>query len=100
MWLMIDAICSGYLEFRAMIYGVNPGRYWIDILTMAHCWAIDYFLGLHRSVNFKLTLIKSPHVCAVNRGCALSQRLSMDLAVTKFLGVEKYTSAVANSIQC
>jgi len=41
MWLMIDAICNGYLEFRAMIYGVNPGRYWIDILTMAHGWAID-----------------------------------------------------------
>ena len=89
MWLMIDAICSGYLEFRAMIYGVNPGRYWIDILTMAHCWAIDYFLGLHRNVNFKLTLINSPHFCAVNCGCALSQRLSMDSAVTKFLGVEK-----------
>jgi hypothetical protein len=89
MWLMIDASCSGYLEFRAMIYGRNPGRYWIDILRMAHCWAIDYFLGLHRSVNFKLTLIKSPHFCAVNRGCALSQRLSMDSAVTKFLGVEK-----------
>jgi hypothetical protein len=89
MWLTIDAICSGYLEFRAMIYGVNPGRYWIDILTMAHCWAIDYFLGLHRNVNFKLTLINSPHFCAVNRGCALSQRLSMDSAVTKFLGVEK-----------
>ena len=38
---------------------------------------------------FKLTLIKSPHFCAVNRGCALGQRLSMESAVTKFLGVEK-----------
>ncbi len=89
MWLMIDAICNGYEEFRAMIYGVNPGRYWIDILTMAHGWAVDYFNSLGRSVIFKLTLIKSPHFCAVNRGCALSQRLSMDSAVTEFLGVEK-----------
>ena len=38
---------------------------------------------------FKLTLIKSPHFCAVNRGCALGQRLSMESAVTEFLGVEK-----------
>ena len=89
MWLMIDAIYSGYLEFRAMIYGVNPGRYWIDILTMTHCWAIDYLLRLHHSVNFRLTLIKSPHFCAVNRGCALSQQLRMDSAVTELLGVEK-----------
>jgi hypothetical protein len=86
---MIDAICKGYLEFRAMIYGVNPGRYWIDILTMAHGWAIDYFNYRGRSVIFKLTLIKSPHFCAVNPGCAPSQRLSMDSAVTEFLGVEK-----------
>ena len=35
-WLMIDAVDNGYLEFRAMIYGVNPGCYWIDILTRAH----------------------------------------------------------------
>ena len=88
-WLMIDAVDNGYLEFRAMIYGVNPGRYWIDILTMAHGWAIDYFNSRGRSVIFKLTLIKSPHFCAVNRGCALGQRLSMDSAVTEFLGVEK-----------
>ena len=89
MWLMIDAICSGYLEFRAMIYGVNPGRYWIDIPTMAHGWAVDYFNSWGRSVIFTLTLIKSPHFCAVNRGCALGQRLSMESAVTEFLGVEK-----------
>ena len=89
MWLMIDAICSGYLEFRAMIYGVNPGRYWIDILTMAHGWAIDCCNSQGSSVIFKLTLIKSPHFCAVNRGCALGKRLSMDSAVTEFLGVEK-----------
>ena len=73
-WLMIDAIDNGYVEFRAMIYGVNPGRYWIDILTMAHGWAVDYFNSRGRSVIFKLTLIKSPHFCAVNRGCALGQR--------------------------
>ena len=88
-WLMIDAINNGYVEFRAMIYGVNPKRYWIDILTMAHGWAIDYFNSRGLSVIFTLTLIKSPHFCAVNRGCALGQRLSMDSAVTKFLGVEK-----------
>jgi hypothetical protein len=86
---MIDAVDNGYLEFRAMIYGVNPGRYWIDILTRAHGWAIDYFNSRGHSVIFKLTLIKSPHFCAVNRGCALGQRLSMDSAVTEFLGVEK-----------
>ena len=89
MWLMIDAICNGYLEFRAMIYGANPGRYWIDILTMAHGWAIDYFNSRGLSVIFTLTLIKSPHFCAVNSGCALCDRLRMDLAVTEFLGVEK-----------
>jgi hypothetical protein len=72
-----------------MIYGANPGRYWIDILTMAHGWAIDCCNCRGRSVIFKLTLIKSPHFCAVNRGCALSQRLSMDSAVTEFLGVKK-----------
>jgi hypothetical protein len=86
---MIDAIENGYVEFRAMIYGVNPGRYWIDILTMAHGWAVDFVNCRGHSVIFKLPLIKSPHFCAVNRGCALSQRLSMDLAVTEFLGVEK-----------
>jgi len=86
---MIDAIDNGYVEFRAMIYGVNPGRYWIDIPTMAHGWAVDYFNSWGRSVIFTLTLIKSPHFCAVNRGCALGQRLSMDSAVTEFLGVEK-----------
>jgi hypothetical protein len=86
---MIDAVDNGYSEFRAMIYGGNPGRYWIDILTRAHGWAIDYFKCRDHSVIFKLTLIKSPHFCAVNRGCALGQRLSMDSAVTEFLGVEK-----------
>jgi hypothetical protein len=86
MWLMIDAICNGYLEFRAMIYGANPGRYWIDILTMAHGWAIDCCNSQGSSVIFKLTLIKSTHFCAVNRGCVISERLSMDLAVTEFLG--------------
>jgi len=61
MWLMIDAICNGYLEFRAMIYGVNPGRYWIDILMMAHGWAIDCCNSQGPSVIFKLTLISNLH---------------------------------------
>jgi hypothetical protein len=26
MWLMIDAIDNGYVEFRAMIYGGHPGH--------------------------------------------------------------------------
>ena len=89
MWLMIDAIDNGYVEFRAMIYGGHPGHYWSGLLEEAHFLAVNHFISLGRSVIFKLTLIKSPHFCAVNRGCALGQRLSMDSAVTEFLGVEK-----------
>jgi hypothetical protein len=81
MWLMIHAIDNGYLEFRAMIYGGHPGRYWSGLLVEAHFWAIGHFNSLDRLVNFKLTLIKSPHFCAVIHGNNYSQRLHMDYAV-------------------
>ena len=87
MWVMIDAIDIGYVEFRAMINGEHPGRYWSGLLDEAYFLAIGHFKSLGRSVNFKLTLIKSPHFCAVIHGNNYSQRLHMDSAVTEFLGV-------------
>ena len=87
MWLMIDAINNGYVEFRAMIYGGHPGCYWSGLLEEAHFLAIGHFNSLGRSVIFKLTLIKSPHFCAVIHGYDLSQRLHMDSAVAEFLSV-------------
>ena len=86
MWVMIDAINSGYVEFRAMIYGGHPGRYWSGLLKEAHFLAIDHFRKLGRLMNFKLTLIKSPHFCAVIHENNYSQRLHMDSAVAEFLG--------------
>jgi hypothetical protein len=73
MWLMIDAIDNGYMEFRAMIYGGHPGRYWSGLLEEAHFLAIGHFNSLGRSVIFKLTLIKSPLFCAVIYGYYLKQ---------------------------
>jgi hypothetical protein len=89
MWVMIDAINSGYVEFRAMIYGEHPGCYWSGLLEEAHFLAIDHFRKLGRSVNFKLTLIKSPHFCAVIQGNNYNQRVHMDSSVAEFLGVYK-----------
>jgi hypothetical protein len=76
---MIDAIDNDFLEFKAMIYGGHPGRYWSGLLEEAHFWAIGHFNSLGRLVNFKLTLIKSPHFCAVIHGYDYSQWLKMDL---------------------
>ena len=93
MWLMINAIKNGFVEFRAMIYGGHPGRYWSGLLEEAPFLAISHFNSLGRSVIFKLTLIKSPHFCAViheNSNYSqhnYSQRLHMDSAVAEFLGV-------------
>ena len=93
MWLMIDAVDNGYVEFRAMIYYGNPGRYWSGLLEEAHFLAINHFISLGRSVIFKLTLIKSPHFCAViheNNNYSqhnYSQWLHMDSAVAEFLGL-------------
>ncbi len=89
MWLLIDAIDNGFVEFRAMIYGGHPGRYWNGLLEEAHFFAIGHFNSLGRSVIFKLTLIKSPHFCAVIHENNYSQRLHMDSAVTEFLGVHE-----------
>jgi len=91
MWLMIDAIDNGCLEFRAMIYGGHPGSYWSGLLAEAHIWAIGHFNSLDLSVNFKLTLIKSPHLCDVNHGNNYSQRLHLDSAVAEFLGVYEWS---------
>jgi len=91
MWLMIDAIDNGYVEFRAMIYGGHPGRYWSGLHEEAHFLAIGHFNRQGRTVIFKLTLIKSPHFCAViheNSNYSqhnYSQRLHMDSAVAEFL---------------
>ena len=87
MWLMIDAIDNGFVEFRAMIYGGHPGRYWSGLLEEAHFFAIGHFNSLGRSVIFKLTLIKCPHFCAVIHGNNYSQWFQMDSAVAEFLGV-------------
>jgi hypothetical protein len=89
MWLMIDAIDNGFVEFRAMIYGGHPGRYWSGLLKEAHFFAIGHFNSLGRSVIFKLALIKSPHFCAVIHGNNYSQQLHMDSAVAEFLGVHE-----------
>ena len=89
MWLMIDAINNGYVEFRAMIYGGHPGRNWSGLLEEAHFLVIGHFNSLGRSVIFKLTLIKSPHFCAVIHGYDHSQRLLMDFAVAEFVGVDE-----------
>jgi hypothetical protein len=92
---MIDAIDNGYVEFRAMIYGGHPGRYWSGLLEEAHFFAIGHFNSLGRSVIFKLTLIKSPHFCAViheNNNYSqhnYSQRLHTDSAVAEFVGVHE-----------
>ncbi len=75
MWLMIDAIDNGYVEFRAMIYSGHPGCYWSGLLEEVHFLAIGHFNSLGRSVIFKLTLIKSPHFCAAIHGYDHSQRL-------------------------
>jgi hypothetical protein len=80
-------INNGYVEFRAMIYGGHPGRYWSGLLEEAHFLAIGHFNSLGCSVIFKLTLIKSPHFCAVIHENNYSQRLHMDSAVAEFLGV-------------
>jgi hypothetical protein len=85
MWLMIDAIDNDFLEFKAMIYGGHPGRYWSGLLEEAHFWAIGHFNSLGRLVNFKLTLIKSPHFCAVIHGYDYSQWLKMDLQLQSLL---------------
>jgi hypothetical protein len=95
MWLMIDAVDNGYVEFRAMIYGGHPGRYWSGLLEEAHFLVIGHFNSLSRTVIFKLTLIKSPHFCAVfheknnysQHNC--SQRLHMDSSVAEFLGIHE-----------
>ena len=84
---MIDAINNGYVEFRAMIYGGYPGRYWSGLLEEAHFLAIGHFNSLRRTMIFKLTLIKSPHFCAVIHENNYSQRLHMDSAVAEFVGV-------------
>ncbi len=42
-WVMIDAIGNGYEEFRAMIYGEHPGRYWSGLPEKAHFMAIGHF---------------------------------------------------------
>jgi len=87
---MIDAINNGYVESRAMIYGGHPCRYWSGLLEEAHFLAIGHFDCLGRSVIFKLTLIKSPHFCAViHENCSYSQRLRMDFTVAEFLGVHE-----------
>ena len=80
-------INNGYVEFRAMIYGGHPGRYWSGLLEEAHFLAIGHFNSLGCSVIFKLTLIKSPHFCAVIHENNYSQRLHMDSAVAEFLSV-------------
>jgi hypothetical protein len=41
--MMIDAIGNGYEEFRAMIYGEHPGRYWSGLPEKAHFMAIGHF---------------------------------------------------------
>jgi hypothetical protein len=87
MWLMIDAIDNGYVEFRAMIYGGHQGCYWSGLLEEAHFLAIGHFNSLGRSVIFKLTLIKSPHFCAVIHGYDLEQRLLIESEVAEFVGV-------------
>ena len=89
MWLMIDAVDNGYVEFRAMIYGGHPGRYWSGLLEEAHFLVIGHFNSLGRSVIFKLTLIESPHFCAVIHGYDLEQCLLMDSAVAEFVGVDE-----------
>jgi hypothetical protein len=89
MWLMIDAINNGYVEFSAMIYGGHPGCSWSGLLEEAHFFAIGHFNSLGRSVIFKLTLIKCPHFCAVIHENNYSQRLHMDSAVAEFLGVHE-----------
>ncbi len=89
MWLMIDAINNGYVEFRATIYGGHPGRYWSGLLEEAHFLDIGHFNSLGRSVIFKLTLIESPHFCAVIHGYDLEQCLLMDSAVAEFVGVDE-----------
>jgi len=87
MWVMIDAINNGYVEFKAMIYGGHPCRYWSGLLEEAHFLAIGHFNSLGHSMNFKPTLIKSPHFCAVIHRNNYSQWLHMDSAVVEFLGV-------------
>ena len=87
MWVMIDGIENGFEEFRAMIYGDHPSRYWSGLLEEAHSLAINHFSKRGRSVNFKLTLIKSPHFCSVIHEYKYSLRLRMDSAVAEFLGV-------------
>jgi hypothetical protein len=89
MWLMIDAIDNDFLEFKAMIYGGHPGRYWSGLLEEAHFWAIGHFNSLDRLVNFKLPLLKSPHFCAVIHGYDYSQWLKMESAVAEFVGVDE-----------
>ena len=92
MWVMIDAIDNGYVEFRAMIYGGHPGRYWSGLLKGAHFLAIGHFSILGRSVNFKLTLIKSPHFCALIHRKDYGQWLKMDTAVAELVGVDECSS--------
>jgi hypothetical protein len=89
MWVMIDAIENGFEEFRAMIYGDHPSCYWSGLLEEAHSLAINHFSKRDRSVNFNLTLIKSPHFCSIIHEYNFSQRLHMDSAVAEFLGVNK-----------
>jgi len=72
-----------------MIYGGHPGCYWSGLLEESHFWAIGHFNSLGRSVNFKLTLIKSPHFCAVIHRNDYSQQLLMDSAVAEFVGVDE-----------
>ena len=72
-----------------MIYGGHPGRYWSGLLEEAHFWAIGHFNSLGRLVNFKLTLIKSPHFCAVIHGYDYSQWLKMESLVAEFVGVDE-----------
>jgi len=85
MWVMIDAINNGYVEFRAMIYSGHPGHHWSGLFDEAYFLAIYHFSILGSSMNFKLTLIKSPQFCAVIHGISYSQLLHMDSEVVEFL---------------
>ena len=38
MWMMIDAIDNGYVEFKAMIYGDHTGRNWSGHSRMHISW--------------------------------------------------------------
>jgi hypothetical protein len=88
MYVIIHAYVNDYDSFDALVYGANPGDFWVEIIEKAHKLATEYIVNHtpeSESVrNFPLRVIKIIHFCAVIHGLTTNQASSMDEALTNF----------------